>query len=79
MRENKIKQKDLKNIYESCQRDEKAVEHEEDSDTNRSWSSWNSSQKPEERLKEMKSSQRIETIKTTAILKSDRILRILES
>ena len=30
----------------SCQRADKAVEHEGDSDTNRSWNTWNSLQKP---------------------------------
>ena len=43
----KIKEskKDIQ-ILESCQRIEKAVEHEGDANSNCSWNSWNSSQRP---------------------------------
>ena len=46
--ENKRGWKD-RQIFGSCQRAEKAVEHDGDGDTNCSWDAWNSSQRLEEK------------------------------
>ena len=66
-------QKD-KQILGPCQRTEKAVEHKGDSDTNSRWRTWNCLKGLEirERI------QTIQTIQTKGLLKSARILRMLE-
>ena len=59
---------------EYCQRDEKAVERG-DRDTNCNWCPWNSPQGCGKETGEMEIRERIETIHTTAISRSTRILK----
>ena len=59
--------------------EDKKKEHEDDGDTKDSLSSWRVTNNLENRLGEQQIQRRIETIKTTALLKSDmRLKRILE-
>ena len=59
---------------------DKATEHEGDCDTNCNWCAQNNPKKLDKALEEVKISGRAETIQTTALLRSARILRrVLET
>ena len=51
------------------------MEHAGDRDINRSWSTWNCSQRLERGSKNMEIAEKIETIQTAALLRSGRILK----
>ena len=58
-----------------CQRIENAVEYEGESDTNCCECTWNGPKNLEKRLENLEIRGRIETIQTTALLQSTRIVR----
>ena len=71
--ENQRKQKE-RQVLRPCQRTEKVVENEGDSNPNCIWRTWND---PQRRMEGLKIGGRIETIKTTTLLRSARIIRDL--
>ena len=80
--ENKRKQKD-KQILWSCQRTKKAMEPEDDGDSNSSWCTCDNPQRIEMETRdtgELEIKERIESTQTTALLRLTRILkRVLET
>ena len=58
-----------------CQRTKNPMEYEDESDTNCSWSTWNSSQRFEKVTGRVEIERHAETIQTTALLTLVRILK----
>ena len=76
----KKKKEKKRNWILPSQRTKKAVEHENDSDTNCGWCTWNGPQRQKRGLKELEIEGRIETIQAIELLRSARILRrVLET
>ena len=72
---NQRKQKEGQ-VLVSCQRTERAIEHEGDQDSNYKWCEWNNPYRlSKEASEELEIEGRAETIKATALLRPARILR----
>ena len=71
----KIKESEKIEILGLCLRAEKTVKHEGDGDTNHSLNPWNGPQRRRKESRETGDERKIQTIQTTALLKSDWILR----
>ena len=70
-----MKEREKKQVFCCCKRAEKTAEPESDCDTNYSWRTNNCFQRHGKKLKKLETKGRIETIRTTALQKSAKILR----
>ena len=71
----KNNQSEKRQVLELCQRTEKSMEYKGDGDTNGNWCTWNDPKRRGKELDELETGERIETIQTTALLRSSEILR----
>ena len=77
----KLKESEKREKYLAIVRElKKTIEYESDDDTNSNWRSWNSPQRLVKRLEDLEIRGQLETIQTTELVRSTKILRkVLET